>query len=99
MISDELLWLALTVLGGSVLYSIMVFGARSPGRQLQSKFQRLGVLAGRNRAEIEAVVGTPSSVSATANGRVVCQWMATGYHIALLFAGDSCEGVSHEFSG
>mgnify|MGYP003964036481 CR=1 FL=1 len=30
---------------------------------------------------------------------VLLQWMATGYHIALIFENDICQGVSHEFAG
>lgn len=72
---------------------------KAPGRALQQKFVSLGTIKGKTRIEIEAVVGAPNSISAAAGGMVLCQWMAVGYHIALLFDGDICQGITHEFSG
>ena len=43
-----------------------------------------------------SVVGPPNSVSAAGNGKTLYQWLAAGYHIALLFDGETCEGVTHE---
>ena len=67
-----------------------------PGRKLQEKFIDLGVVVGKTRKEIESIVGQPNSISAIAGGKILCQWMATGYHIALIFKDNICEGVSHE---
>jgi hypothetical protein len=58
---------------------------RAPGRHLAQKFVSLGKMTGKTRNEIQAVVGPPNSISAMAGGKVLCQWMATGYHIAILF--------------
>jgi hypothetical protein len=70
---------------------------RMKGRALQQQFVDLGVLQGKTRSEIEAVVGAPNAVSAAGPDTILCQWMATGYHIALLFDVDGeCQGVSHE---
>lgn len=68
-------------------------------RDLQSKFQNLGVLTGKTRAEIEAVVGPPNSISSVAGGKILCQWIETGFHVALLFKDDVFEGVTHEYIG
>jgi len=69
---------------------------------LPSKFVSLNPLAGKSRSEIEAVVGPPNGISSTVGGKVLCQWMAGGYHIALIFDGreqeSRCEGVTHEVS-
>ena len=68
---------------------------KAPGRALQQKFISLGNFQGQTRKQIEAVVGPPNSISAVGNG-TLCQWMATGYHIAVLFDGDVCKGITHE---
>ena len=96
----------LIFLGTSVLgiigYLIMNALVRAPGALLQGKFANLtkdtnGVIAGKTYDQIVAACGTPSSVSPTGDGGKLCQWMATGYHIALLFDADNvCQGVSHE---
>ena len=89
----------LTIVGGLVLFALISMSVTSPGRSLQRKFVELGTLSGKTRAEIEAAVGAPSSVSATADGGTLIQWMATGYHIALTFdAQGICGGVTHEFA-
>jgi len=85
-------------LGGLILYGITASAAKAPGRKLQSKFQRLGVLQGRARSEIEAAVGTPNAISGMPNGRMLCQWRATGYHICLVFTDGTCDGISNEIS-
>ncbi len=44
-----------------------------------------------------AACGAPSSVSPAGDGGKLCQWIATSYHIALLFdANDVCTGITHE---
>ena len=93
-------------LGTSILgligYLIMSSAVRAPGAMLQNKFKNLtkdtnGVIAGKTYDEIVAACGAPSSVSPTADGGKLCQWMATGYHLALLFDENNvCVGVSHE---
>jgi hypothetical protein len=66
-------------------------------RALQRKFQSLGDMRGKTFAEIAAVAGQPNSISAAADGKVLRQWQRTGYHIALLFKDDVCEGITHEY--
>lgn len=70
---------------------------RLPGKALQQKFASIGVVQGKTRREIEKIVGPPNAVSAAGTDSVLCQWMATGYHIALLFdANGKCQGITHE---
>lgn len=67
------------------------------GRHLHYKFRMLGALPGKTRAEIVAAVGEPTSISVAAAGRTLLQWQATGCHMALLFEGDVCLGITHEY--
>ena len=96
-----LMFLGTTVLG-LLGYAIMSAFVRAPGSVLQNKFGNLtkntnGVIAGKTYDEIVSTCGVPSSVSPTGDGGKLCQWMATGYHIALLFdANNVCIGISHE---
>ncbi len=85
------------LIGGLVLAGVISAMVKQPGRNLNSKFISLGELKGKTKEEITSVVGPPNSISATPEGKTVCQWMATGYHIALLFDGEVCEGITHEF--
>lgn len=91
-----------TTIGGIILYLIIGALVRAPGSALQSKFIMLtaktnGEIKGKTYDEIVATCGRPTSVSPIGDGGKVCQWMATGYHIALLFdANNVCLGVSHE---
>lgn len=91
-----LIWI---FVGSVVLFGLISVGVMSSGRSLQKKFVEMGTLSGRTRGEIEAIVGSPNSISATGDGGVLLQWMATGYHIALIFNKEGvCGGVSHEFA-
>lgn len=72
--------------------------ALRPGRILSQKFAALGRLAGLSKTEIVWQVGDPNSFSALGDGKTLLQWQQPGYHIALLFDGDICLGVSHESS-
>lgn len=91
----EFIWV---FIGGIVLYAIISAMTTAPGRSLQNKFVNMGTLTGKSKNEIISIVGSPNSISALPDGKVVLQWMATGYHIALIFNDDICEGVSHEFA-
>jgi len=85
------------VLGIAAFFIISAL-VKLPGRQLQQNFVALGILSGKTKAEIIASVGQPKGVSALPDGRQTLQWMATGYHICLVFRDDVCEGVTHEAS-
>lgn len=93
-----MIWV-LPLIGGIIWYLISSSMVRAPGAILNDKFVKLGVLKGKTYNEIVAACGAPSSRSPMGNGTTLCQWMATGYHIALLFDADNiCLGISHEAS-
>ena len=83
-----------------IVIVISIFGSGGwfvnlQGKELRRKFETLGELKGKTKQEIVAAVGHPSAVSAAADGKTLCQWMKTGFHIVLVFNGDLCEGISH----
>lgn len=91
----EFLFILMPILS-IIWYVCMNASVRTPGNSLNQKFVSLGTLQGKTLAEITAVCGQPSSVSITATG-TLRQWIATGYHIALLFdKDDMCVGITHE---
>lgn len=95
---EYVLYAVLPILGGIVLYAVINSVVRSPGRSLAKKFVSLGNIQGKSYREVVAVCGNPTAMSSTENGKL-CQWMATGYHIALLFdEEDKCVGITHEAS-
>ena len=98
MDDDSVFLLIGPLIGGLILYAIVSALVRSPGAFLRHKFEEIGTLRGKSFNTIVAIVGPPSARSATGNGKTLYQWMATGYHIALLFDGDICEGITHEFA-
>ena len=65
---------------------------------IKKKFADMGVIAGKTKGEIYLTVGPPNSISNLGAGKEVLQWQMTGYHIALIFTNDICDGVSHEYS-
>ena len=87
---------------GFIGYLIMNAAVKAPGGLLQAKFANLtkdtnGVIAGKTYDEVVAACGAPTSVSPMGDGGKLCQWMATSYHIALLFDAENvCIGISHE---
>jgi hypothetical protein len=84
-------------LGGLVISGIMSALVRAPGAVLNQKFASLGDMQGKSLQEIVREVGPYSSISAMTDGGKLVQWMATGYHVALLFdERDVCKGISHE---
>jgi hypothetical protein len=94
---DALIYLVGALIAGLILFVVIGALVRAPGKVLQQKFVRLGTLKGKTRVAIVAVVGPPSAQSGTPDGGQLLQWMATGYHIALIFdANGICQGVSHE---
>ena len=88
----------LIIIGGIVFYAFIHMAVRSQGASLNQKFHSLGDMRGRTMEDIIAVVGPPNSRSTVGNGRVICQWIQSGYHIALIFTDDICDGISHEFA-
>jgi hypothetical protein len=99
MDGEFILYLVVPIIGGLVMYWVISSLVKTPGRSLALKFASLGTLKGKTKEEIINVTGLPNSVSAMPNGTQLLQWMATGYHISLMFeSNDNCLGVSHEFS-
>lgn len=90
---DDYIWI---ILGGLLLSAVIGALVKAPGNELARKFAAAGTLAGKTKSEIIALVGPPSSFSGLADGKTLYQWMATGYHVALRFDGEICEGVTHE---
>ncbi|QXE92446.1 hypothetical protein KP001_07960 [Geomonas subterranea] len=85
---------------GVVVLAVMgAFLTKSP----KAAFAKMGPVAGKTKAEIFAKAGPPNSVSAAPDGKTVYQWFEIShlgndaYHIALIFNGDICEGITHEF--
>lgn len=95
--SQFIVALVMTSVGGFILYVITNVFVMFPGAQMRSKFVSLGDMRGKHKNEILQVVGNPNSVSALVDGELL-QWQATGYHIALLFQNNICQGICHEYS-
>jgi hypothetical protein len=90
--------IAVALLVGAALVAIVVpYVFRAPGRALKKQFVALGSLKGRSRRDIEKAVGPAAQETSLPEGKVLLQWRATGYHIALAFEKDGrCIGVTHE---
>ena len=93
---DFVVYRILPILSGLIIWVIIDALVGLPGALLQRRFVSLGNLRGRMKSDIEAAVGPPNSTSSASDGRLICQWMAAGYHVALVFDGPKCLGVSHE---
>jgi hypothetical protein len=83
-------------IGGLLLFALIGFIVRAPGASLASRFAQLGDLKGKNVLDIIAAVGNPQAETQLANGTRLVQWQATGFRIALLFAGDECLDITHQ---
>lgn len=67
------------------------------GHFLPGKFRKLGTLTGRTKSDIVAYVGEPTHINYhMPEGKILYQWIVPHYHIALLFNGEICEGITHE---
>lgn len=87
----------LVFVGGGVLYALQSHAVTSPGRALHQRFVDLGNVMGKSKDEIIAQVGLPTCISSLPDGKTLLQWQVTGCHMALLFNGESCEGITHEY--
>lgn len=68
-----------------------------PGRRLCERFKSLGDMTGKTVDEITSVVGPPTSRSAMPHGKMLLQWQATGYHVAMMFSAEGrMLGITHE---
>lgn len=88
---------AIVLLNAPIPSHPIEFGVTREGKYLHHKFRMLGTLKGKTKAEIIEAVGQPSSISVAGEGRLLLQWQATGCHMALLFEGDVCLGITHEY--
>ena len=68
---------------------------RVDGVWLPKRFADLAPLKGRTKAEILSAVGQPTSTTIQGEGQLLLQWITQEHDIALLFHGDTCEGVTH----
>ncbi|MGB5064632.1 MAG: hypothetical protein WBQ37_12860 [Candidatus Competibacter sp.] len=95
---DGFTWVIVIIsIVSAIGFAIQQQNVTQPGKDLAQRFASLGTIAGKSRQEIIASVGSPTSFSTMPEGKTLLQWQATGYHIALLFNGDVCEGVIHEY--
>jgi len=106
---------ALAILLGIIVLVVRLFSSRpqpltqprfvrtldvtSPGRALHARFVAVGNMTGKTADEIIAGVGPPRSRSSIAHGRMLLQWQATGYHMAILFdASGRFAKITHEYA-
>jgi len=82
-------------LGLSALWGVATW---AEAYSFKKRLYGLGHLTGRTKDEIILAVGVPNSFSAADGGKELLQWQRPGYHIALLFLGGICEGVTHEYN-
>jgi hypothetical protein len=77
----------------ATLLLALVYASRSA--RLQNRFKRLGRLEGRALDEIVKFAGKPSYRARLAPNREVLEWRRIGFHIALAFTDDVCDGVEY----
>lgn len=87
---------------GALIYGVIDFIVKSPGRLLCRRFRKLGNLVGLSFNDIIYACGEPNSISTSVgtDGRPVkvVQWIEKGYHISLVFdENDVCLGINHTF--
>lgn len=87
-----LITIILYTLAASVLLAV-VYASKSV--RLQNRFKQLGVLKGRHLEEVLKVAGKPSHRARIAPNREVLEWRRVGFHIALMFTDEVCDGVEH----
>lgn len=80
-----------------IVMFILQFIDSFSGVRLQKKFINLGNLKGLHYDYIVDEVGKPNAISNIKNNQIVAQWIANGYHIALIFdKNDVCLGISSQ---
>ena len=74
------------------LIALIIFLCKMPGLHL---LPQLGDPTGRTRAEVEEILGAPTSESILVGGYLL-QWLSQGRHLALIFNHKNiCQGISH----
>lgn len=91
---NDFLWPVIIVIIGSTIGHIVTPILKA--NKLKSGFAQLGTLSGKSKDEIIAIVGQPTAISMVSEQQILLQWIAGGYHIALLFTGNLCDGITHE---
>ena len=86
----------LYALAASLLLAV-IYAAKSA--RLQHRFGRLGAPKGRSLDEVIKFVGEPSHRARLAPNREVLEWRRVGFHIALLFTDNVCDGVERVDEG
>ncbi|MDP3619127.1 MAG: hypothetical protein Q8R63_04975 [Ramlibacter sp.] len=77
-----------------VVLSIMIaFICAVRAARLKNRFKRLAPLTGRSLDEILKAVGKPGHRSRTAPNREILEWKRVGFHIALAFTNNVCDGI------
>jgi hypothetical protein len=97
----DILLTSLSVFASALIFLIISHALEAPSKKLYNTFVGLGTLKERTYQEIVKAVGSPNAISSSVdkdgNAIKVCQWIATNYHIVLLFdQSDICLGVSSE---
>lgn len=92
----EPLWIIGIFVVSGIIFALQQQAVTAPGRALHKKFVELGNIQGKTKEEIIAKVGRPTSISAAGPDQTLLQWQATGCHMALLFTGEKCDGITHE---
>lgn len=88
---------AIPIAASVLLLLLAVYIHQGFATTLPQKFASLGTIAGRTKDEIFKVTGLPSSMSTADCGKVHCHWETSRYRITLIFSGEICEGVAHEW--
>lgn len=73
--------------------AMLAFIAALKSLRLRKRFDRLGVLTGRSLDEVIRFVGNPSHRSRRDAHQEILEWRRVGYHIALHFTDNVCDGV------
>ncbi len=92
---DPVYFILLLTLALPIIWAI---GSAITTSGVQSKFGGMGTIAGRTKDDVLSIVGPPNSISSLGEGVTLLQWQSPGYHIALKFTNDICDGVTHEHS-
>jgi hypothetical protein len=93
---EAIWWFVGFLVLGALMYGGQLYSVAKNGNDLAQKFAALGVVVGKSKPEILEAVGQPMSISAIGDNQVLLQWQAGGYHIALAFTGEVCDGITHE---
>ena len=95
--ADMLLWIVIFLAAATFFTAQQTSMKKYRTQAYAKKFADLGEIRGKTKDEIIAGVGPPNAIDPLPDGKQLLQWMNHGYHIALLFEGEICQGVTTEF--